>query len=101
MDGSYQGEMLGTPAPDSRFAKVKIGMTFQRVQDLIGAPQRVYTQETGKAWIPFYFGNDASRINALFPGEGCLIFTGGNKLGWGANELIRIEVDPSGSCYQP
>lgn len=100
-DGRFDGEMVGTPAANSRFAKVKIGMEMQQVQQLIGAPDQWHTHETGKRWIPFYFGNDVRRLQALYKGEGCLSFTGGNAWGGGGNELVRIEVDAAGKCYQP
>lgn len=65
------------------------------------APDRQHSYESGKRWIPFYFGSDARRSQALYKGEGCLIFTDGNVWGGAGGELIRIEHDPSGVCYQP
>lgn len=100
-DGRFEGEMVGTPAAGSKFSKVRIGMEMPQVQQLIGTPDLWHTHETGKRWIPFYFGNDTRRLQALYKGEGCLSFTGGNVWGGGGNELIRIEADPGGKCYQP
>ena len=101
-DGSYSGELIGTPAPNSKFAKLQIGMSTGETQDVLGrAPDRSHTYESGKRWIPFYFGNDARRMQVLYKGEGCLIFTGGNVWGAAGGDLIQIEVDPSGACYQP
>jgi len=101
-DGSFTGEIVGTPAEGSKFAQLQIGMSMQDVQELMdSAPDRSHSYESGKRWIPFYFGNDATRLQALFRGEGCLIFTGGNIWGGGGSQLIQIEVDPAGDCYQP
>ncbi|QCO67869.1 hypothetical protein E4582_05065 [Luteimonas yindakuii] len=101
-DGSYTGEIVGTPAEGSKFARLQIGMSMQDVQEVMdGTPDRFHTYESGKRWIPFYFGNDATRMQVLFRGEGCLIFTGGNVWGGAGGDLIQIDVDPSGECYQP
>lgn len=100
-DGKTEGEISGTPAPDSRFARLKIGMELQQVVKLIGPYDGMYGSETAKRWIPFYLGNDARRGIALYRGDGCLTFTGGNFWSAGGNELIRIDVDPAGKCYQP
>ena len=95
-------QIIGKSAPDSGFAKLSIGMDMQRTQDVMGhAPDRFHTYESGKRWIPFYFGTDARRMQVLYKGEGCLTFTGGNAWGGGGGELIQIENDPSGGCYQP
>lgn len=96
-DGRFDGEMVGTPSPGSKFARLQIGMQFNEVTKLIGGPTNMHTSETGKRWIPFYFGNDATRLQADYSGEGCLTFTGGSVFGGGTNELIRITADPSGS----
>jgi len=101
-DGSFSGEVVGTARPDSQFAGIQIGMQMHEVQSLLGrAPDRFHTYESGKRWIPFYFGNDARRLQALYSGEGCLIFTDGNVWGGAGGDLIQIEHDPSGACYQP
>ena len=105
-DGRFQiqpfapGEIVGTPRPGGKFAKLKIGMTMREVNGLIGAPDDLVRHETGKRWIPFYFGDDAQRMQALVKNEGCLTYTGGNVFGGGGNQLIRIEVDPSGKCLE-
>ena len=35
---SVEGEIVGTPAPDSKFSKLKIGLTPKQVAALIGPP---------------------------------------------------------------
>jgi len=100
-DGSYTGEIIGTPAPDSKFSKLLIGMETTEVQKIVGRfPDQVHSYESGKRWIPFYFGNDARRMQVLYKGEGCLVFTGGGAFSSGG-DLIQIQVDPSGACYVP
>ena len=77
-------------------------MTMSEVQNVMDrAPDRSHTYESGKRWIPFYFGNDARRMQVLFRGEGCLIFTDGNVWGGAGGDLLEIHADPSGACYQP
>lgn len=100
-DGRFDGEMIGAPGAGSQFARLQIGMSSLEVNQLIGAPAQLTTHETGKRWIPFYYGNDARRMQVLYAGEGCLTFTGGNIWGGGGNELIRIWADPSGACWKP
>ena len=101
-DGKYTGEVVGTVAEGSKLAKLQIGMSTSEVQEVFGrVPDRSHTYESGKRWIPFYFGNDARRMQVLYKGEGCLVFTGGNIWGGAGGDLIQIHADPSGNCYQP
>lgn len=100
-DGRFDGEMIGMPAPDSRFARLQIGMSIGEVVNLIGPPTDFTRHETGKRWIPFYYGNDAVRAQQRYAGEGCLTFAAGNRFGAGGDELIRIWADPSGACWKP
>lgn len=97
-NGAYEGEIVGNIAPNSRFAKLQIGMTMAEVSSMIGAADDMHRHETGKRWIPFYFGNDSQRIQTSYKNEGCLTFTGGNVFGGGGNELIRITAAPKGGC---
>ena len=101
-DGSYDGEMTGTPDPASIFAKIQIGMGSDEINKLMGkTPTRLHTYETGKRWIPFYYGNDAIRMQVLFEGDGCLIYATGNRFTMTSADLIRIDYDKTGTCYQP
>lgn len=101
-DGSYTGEVKGQAVAGSKLAKLQIGMTFDEVQAVFGrTPDRMHTYESGKRWIPFYFGNDARRMQVLYKGEGCLMFTAGNVWGSTGGDLIGIHHDASGDCYQP
>ena len=88
--------VTGTVAPGSKFSKIKLGMQFEQVNDLIGTPNSLNRNETGKRWIPFYFGSDVVRLQASYKGEGCLTYTGGNQFGSSGGELIAITVDPAG-----
>jgi len=100
MDGSYEGIIVGTANPDSKFSKLKIGMKKPDVQVLIGMPNDTYSYQSGKSWIPFYFGNDARRINAYYEGEGCLIYTAGGAFGIPGGQLIGIYVDKTRNCFK-
>lgn len=87
-----EGKIIGTPAPGSKFSKLHLGMTLAEVEKLIGSHDRIHSHQTGKAWIPFYFGKDAYRIGLFYKGEGQLTFSGslyGNLQG----KLIGITVD--------
>lgn len=101
-DGSYTGEIVGKPLKNAKFARLEIGMSMDQAQKVMGrAPDQWHTYESGKRWIPYYFGNDARRMQAYYKGEGCLIFTAGNVWGGAGGDLMRIEHDASGACYQP
>ncbi len=91
---SEEWQVIGTPAPDGKFAKLRPGMSHAEVENLIGAPGKVASHQTGKAWIPFYYGKDAFRIETYYKGEGMLTFSGsayGNMKG----KLIRVTVNPA------
>jgi len=74
--------------------------SFAGVAHVVGGVCNLVNR-AGKRWIPFYFGNDARRMQVLYKGVGCLIFADGNAWGAGGGELIQIEHDASGACYQP
>ncbi|WP_432722185.1 hypothetical protein R0381_001826 [Jeongeupia wiesaeckerbachi] len=98
-DGSYEGEIVGTPAKKSKFAKLQIGMSQRQVEDTIGNPSDTKTYTTGKAWVPFYFGKDAYRFETYYKKEGRLTFVGGGISGT-SGKLLRITVDTKEDGYQ-
>ena len=51
-------------------------MSAKHVVDLIGAPTDQAVYMTGKAFIPFYFGTDAARMEYRYKGQGVITFTG-------------------------
>lgn len=82
----WQGEITGLPAANSRFTKLKIGMSQKQVTDLVGEPTDQGAYVTGKAFIPFYFGSDKSRWEMTFKGQGRLIFS--NQSGFGSGHYL-------------
>ena len=99
-DGAFDGEVIGTVAPNGKFSRLQIGMFMPEVLALVGGPDGMSTHETGKRWIPFYFGGDARRIEVFYKGEGCLTYTGGNAWGGGDNQLIRITGTQRTDCTE-
>jgi len=87
-EAAPEGAIVGKPAPGSKFAKLKIGMTLPQVEKLIGPPTKQWQHPTGKNAIPFYFGPDRWVIQYSYKGEGVLTLnSGGDQL------LTRIEVN--------
>ena len=87
------GEIVGTPAPGSKFAQLKIGMSLEQVENLIGQPDNTDSRITGKQYQPFYFGGDTQRTEAFYKNEGQLTFSNIHPDST-ADKLIRIRVDP-------
>jgi ABC-type amino acid transport substrate-binding protein len=100
--------IVGTPPADSPFGKLKIGMTYAEVIAIVGKPSSESSWCTGKHRIPFYFGDDRGRAQALFKGMGKLDFnatisTGmfGRCSGDQPLDLVYIEFDPTNSGEAP
>lgn len=66
----------GNIPADSPFSKIKIGMSQGQVHSILGQPTDTKMYQTGKAFIPFYFGNDVMRTEEYYKGLGRLTFTG-------------------------
>ncbi|MDB5815728.1 MAG: hypothetical protein JWN23_2845 [Rhodocyclales bacterium] len=98
--GEYEGEITGKAAPGSKFAKLKIGMSMKQVFDLIGQPSDQGAYVTGKAFIPFYFGGDRHRFEAVYKNTGRLIFAGGGIGDWGSGHLIWIIHNHNEPAYR-
>lgn len=87
--------------PDSPLAKIQVGMTMQQVSEILGMPTNQVKYATGKAWIPYYFGDDTSRMEWSYKGLGRVIFTGGNVFGGGGGAVQRVDYDPSETGVRP
>jgi hypothetical protein len=96
--GGTGSEAMAAPAPSgSPLSKVQLGMGKKQVKDLLGPPSDENTYMTGKAFIPFYFGNDARRTSFYYKGIGRVVFADGNVFGGGGTEVVRVDYDPSES----
>lgn len=82
----WEGEISGVPAANSRFARLKIGMSQKQATDLAGAPTDQGAYVTGKAFIPFYFGSDRTRWEMVYKSQGRLIFS--NQSGFGSGYYL-------------
>ena len=86
----YEGEIVGNPAPGSKFPQLKIGMSMKQVTDIVGPPTDQGAYITGKAFIPFFFGSDTYRHELHYKGWGRLIFAGGSLGNYSGGNLIWI-----------
>lgn len=92
-DGTFEGEVYGTIPPGSKWAKLQIGMHQSEVERILGVTSNIRAYVTAKAWIPFYFGGDSHRYEAVYAGQGSVAYTGGS---WGGGQgiLMMINFDP-------
>jgi outer membrane protein assembly factor BamE (lipoprotein component of BamABCDE complex) len=60
---------------DSPLAKIQIGMSDSEVRTALGEPSSQNAYMTGKSWIPFYYGPDASRRDYVYDGIGRVVFS--------------------------
>jgi hypothetical protein len=67
--------MMAKIPKSSPLSKLELGLSDTRVRKLIGEPDDSTSYQTGKAWIPFYFGTDVSRTDWFYDGEGRVVFS--------------------------
>jgi len=91
-DGKVDGEIFGTPAAKSKFAKLQIGMSRTAAEKLIGVPDDSDTHITGRSFTPFYFGGDTQRYEAFYKNEGQLTYSNEGRFS-APDTLIIISVD--------
>ena len=96
----WEGDIVGKPAPTSKFTKLQIGMGIRQVMDLIGQPTDQGAYITGKAFIPFFFGSDRYRHEMVYKGQGRLIFAGGSAGDFTSGNLISIIHNASEGGYR-
>jgi hypothetical protein len=94
-----ESRIEGNIPANSPFAKIRIGMGQGLVHSILGQPTDSKTYQTGKMWIPFYFGNDTMRTEELYKGLGRITYTG---IGIGGVNLtvFKAVYDPSESGFQ-
>lgn len=87
---------VAQPIPaNSPLAKITNGMTAQEVSNILGMPTNQVSYASGKAWVPFYYGDDARRTEWSYKGLGRVVFSGGNVFGGGGGRVIRVDYDPN------
>ena len=93
-DGTFEGEVYGNIPPNSKWAKLQIGMEQPEVERILGVSHEVRHTPTGKAFIPFYYGTDRFRYEVVYRGQGSVSYTGGS---WGAGRgvMMMINYDPN------
>ena len=83
------------PIPaDSPFAKIKLGMGMSEVYALIGQPTDTGHHITGKAFIPYYYGGDTHRSEAIYKGLGRVVFSPRHAFTQDM-EVVEINYNPS------
>jgi glucose/arabinose dehydrogenase len=88
------------PPAGSPLAKVQKGMRMGQVAEILGQPTDQNQYITGKAFIPFYYGGDVTRLEWHYKGLGRVVFTGGGAFGQGGGEVEWVEYDPQESGYR-
>src|SRR6185369_1157389 len=92
-DGAFTGEIYGTIPPGSKWARLQIGMQQSEVERILGVTQNIRAYVTAKAFIPFYYGTDSHRYEAVYAGQGSVAYTGGGMDG-DEGVLMMINFDP-------
>jgi hypothetical protein len=95
---SASGEVSKSPPPPgSRLARVTPGMTEAQVVEILGAPTSQQNYQTGKAWIPYYYGPDTGRLDYRYKGLGIVVFSRNRYSG--GTKVIRVDSDPNEDGY--
>jgi hypothetical protein len=81
------------PAPGSKLARVQVGMSEAQVIEILGPPTSQQNYVTGKAWIPWYYGPDTSRLDYRYKGVGLISFSRNRYSG--AAQVVRVDADPN------
>ncbi|WP_051321375.1 hypothetical protein [Chrysiogenes arsenatis] len=81
------------------FSDIRVGMSMDEVNALIGQPSSTFAHQTGKAFIPFNFkGGDTVRQVALYTGKGRIVFSQENAYTsvW---RVLEVTENPNETGY--
>lgn len=85
------------PPAGTKLARITDGMSEGEVIAILGEPTSRQDYMTGKAWIPYYYGSDVSRLDYRYKGVGIVVF-GRNRYS-GKTRVIRVDHDPNEDGY--
>jgi len=88
------------PPPGTPLAKITKGMGMSEVVRILGEPTDRNQYVTGKAFIPWYFGDDVTRIEWHYKGVGRVVFTGGGAWGQQGGQVEWVDYDPKETGYR-
>lgn len=78
---------------------IKIGMSMDEVNAIMGAPTGTYSHQTGKAWRPFNFkGEDVMRQVYLYKGKGRVVFSQ-ESVYQSVWRVLEVQLNPSETGY--
>ena len=81
------------------FSLIRVGMSQQEVNDLLGPPTGQSQRMTGKQWQPFNYGaRDLQRMNYLYKGVGHIEFSLKSAYE-GVFRVIAVTPDPKETGY--
>lgn len=81
------------------FNDIRVGMSMDEVNSLLGTPTSTYSHQTGKAWIPFnYRGRDIARVIALYRDQGRIVYSQDHMYNapW---RVLEIHPNPNETGY--
>lgn len=93
-----------TPAPQGNgqfkpITEVKPGMSMEQAYAIAGPPTSSGSHITGKAFVPFNFkGSDSYRTNALYKGQGRIVFSNNSAYSTG-QKVLEVQVNPNETGY--
>jgi Bacterial SH3 domain/SmpA / OmlA family len=85
------------PPPGSKLARVTNGMSEAQVVEILGPPTSQQNYQTGKAWIPYYYGPDTGRLDYRYKGLGSVVFSRNRYSG--GTKVVRVDSDPNEDGY--
>jgi hypothetical protein len=88
-----KGRTARPPTPGTPLARVQVGMTEAQVIEILGQPTSQQNYMTGKAWIPWYYGSDTSRLDYRYKGVGLVAFSRNRYSG--GTKVVRVDEDPN------
>lgn len=74
-------------------SKIEPGMGTSQVISILGPPSDMEMYQTGKQWIPFYFGKDIIRKRLYYKRAGSVVFGGNGR-------VVEILYDPNEDGFQ-
>lgn len=91
--GEGKDSPYSDPPPGHKLAQIKLDMNDNDVRRILGDPDNSNAYQTGKAWIPYYYGPDTARSDWMYKGMGRVVFSRNRYTG--GLKVIRVLYNPN------